>query len=152
MVMVKPDGVGAAQVGGVVDRFEREGFRLLALKMIRPTVDQMEGFYGEHRGKVFYGGLVKFMTSGPVVPMVWAGEQAIARARALIGATDPALAGLGTLRREWGTDGRRNLVHASDSLASAEREIAFFFSPQDIAPYDPDRWRSPEFAPVAVKA
>jgi nucleoside-diphosphate kinase len=146
-VIVKPDGVGQALVGKILARLEEEGFRLLALRMVRPKVETMAEFYGEHRGKPFYDGLMKFMTSGPFVVTAWTGENAIARIRALVGATDPKKAAAGTLRATWGTDHRRNLIHASDSPASGQRETALFFTPAELAPYDPQRWAAPDMAP-----
>lgn len=139
-VIVKPDGVGKAVVGQVVDRFEREGFRLDALRMIRPTAERMGAFYGEHKGKPFYEGLLVFITSGPVVVMAWRGDNAVAKIRQIVGATNPAQAVPGTLRAQWGTDNRRNLVHASDSISSGQRETAFFFTPDELLPYNPHRW------------
>jgi nucleoside-diphosphate kinase len=142
LVIAKPDAVGRAVVGKVVDRFESEKLRLVALKMLRPTKDLVEGFYAEHKGKPFFPGLAAFMTSGPFVPMVWEGEGAIAKVRAINGATNSAEAAPGTLRKTWGTDQRRNLVHSSDSPASADREIAYFFKPEELGPYDPDAWKT----------
>jgi nucleoside-diphosphate kinase len=146
-VIVKPDGVGKSVVGKIIDRLEGEGFRLLATRMIRPTAEQMGNFYAEHKGKPFYEGLLKFITSGPIVVTAWEGNDVIKRVRALIGATNPKDATLGTFRAQWGTDNRRNLIHASDSPASGIRETAFFFTPEELAPYDPARWSRPEFAP-----
>lgn len=146
-VIVKPDGVGKAVVGKIIDRLEGEGFRLLAVRMIRPTAEQLGDFYAEHRGKPFYEGLLKFITSGPIVVTAWEGDDVITRVRALIGATNPTQALLGTFRAQWGTDNRRNLIHASDSPLSGRRETAFFFTPEELASYDPSRWLRPEFAP-----
>jgi nucleoside-diphosphate kinase len=141
LVIVKPDGVGKKVVGKVMDRFESEGFQLLALRMVRPTRPQMEGFYAEHKGRPFFPALLEFITSGPLVVSAWRGENAVARVRQMLGATNSAEAAPGTLRKTWGTDQRRNLVHASDSLQSAARETAYFFQADELAPYDPDRWR-----------
>ncbi|MBK8575695.1 MAG: nucleoside-diphosphate kinase [Elusimicrobia bacterium] len=149
-VIVKPDGVGKSVVGKIIDRLEGEGFRLLAARMIRPTVEQFSDFYAEHRGKPFYDGLLKFMTSGPLVVTAWDGENVIPRVRALIGSTNPKEAMLGTFRAQWGTDNRRNLVHASDSAVSGRRETAFFFTADELASYDPSRWSRPEFAPPVL--
>lgn len=146
-VIVKPDGVGKSVVGKIIDRLEGEGFRLLAVRMIRPNADQIAGFYAEHKGKPFYEGLLKFITSGPIVVTAWEGTDVIKRVRALIGSTNPKDAALGTFRAQWGTDNRRNLIHASDSVASGQRETAYFFTPDELAPYDPSRWSRPEFAP-----
>jgi nucleoside-diphosphate kinase len=141
LVIAKPDAVGQGVVGKIIDRFSSEGLRLIALKMVRPTRVMVEAFYGEHAGKPFFNPLVAFMTSGPFVPMVWEGEDAIARVRAVNGATNSPEAAPGTLRKTWGTDNRRNLVHASDSPASAAREIACYFSDDELRPYDPDAWK-----------
>lgn len=149
-VIVKPDGVGKSVVGKIIDRLEGEGFRLLAARMIRPTAERMGEFYAEHRGKPFYEGLLKFITTGPAVVTVWEGENVISRVRALIGATDPKKAAPGTFRGQWGTDNRRNLVHASDSPSSGARETAFFFTSEELAPYDPALWSRPEFAPPSA--
>jgi nucleoside-diphosphate kinase len=146
-VIVKPDGVGKSVVGKILDRLEGEGFRLLAARLIRPSAEKMGEFYAEHKGKPFYSGLLQFMTSGPVVVTAWEGDAVIPRVRALIGSTNPKDAALGTFRAQWGTDNRRNLVHASDSPASGERETAFFFTPEELAPYDPNRWSGSEYAP-----
>jgi nucleoside-diphosphate kinase len=140
-VIVKPDGVGKAVVGKIIDRFEREGFTLAALRMLRPTAKQIEEFYREHVGKDFFPPFLRFVTSGPLVVTAWRGENVVARVRKIIGATDSRKAEPGTLRREWGTDQRRNLVHASDSPESAARETAFFFSEPELAPYDPAAWQ-----------
>jgi nucleoside-diphosphate kinase len=142
LLIVKPDGVGRGVVGKVLDRFESEGFRLLGVRMVRPTQKLMEDFYAEHKGKPFFPPFLKFVTSGPVVATVWEGPDAVARVRGLIGATNSPEAAPGTLRRAWGTDNRRNLVHASDSPASAAREIAFFFRDEETAPYDPEAWKA----------
>jgi nucleoside-diphosphate kinase len=139
-VIVKPDGVGKSVVGKIIDRLEGEGFRLLAARMVRPTAERMGEFYAEHRGRPFYEGLLKFITTGPVVVTAWEGENVISRVRSLVGATDPKKAAPWTFRAQWGTDNRRNLVHASDSLASGSRETAFFFTPDELAPYDPALW------------
>lgn len=140
-VIVKPDGVGKRVVGKIIDRFESEGFQLLAMKTVRPTAALMEEFYAEHKGKPFFPPFLRFVTSGPLVVTAWRGAGAVARVRQIIGATNSPEAAPGTLRRTWGTDNRRNLVHASDSPKSAAREVAFFFSPEDTVPYDGDAWQ-----------
>lgn len=148
-VIVKPDGVGKSVVGKIIDRLEGDGFRLLAVRMVRPNPSRMGEFYAEHKGKPFYEGLLKFITSGPIVATAWEGENVVRRVRAMIGSTDPKEAVLGTFRAQWGTDNRRNLIHASDSPSSGIRETAFFFTPEELASYDPARWSLPEFAPPA---
>lgn len=142
LVIAKPDAVGQAVLGKIIHRFESENLRLLAIKSIRPDKKGVEGFYVDHKDKPFFPGLVAFMTSGPFVPMVWEGEGAISKVRAINGATNPADAEDGTLRKVWGTDQRRNLVHSSDSPASAQREIDWFFDDFELTPYDPEAWRT----------
>lgn len=142
LVIVKPDGVGKRVVGKVLSRFEEEGFQLLAARLVRPTQALMEEFYAEHKGKPFFPPFLKFVTSGPILVTAWRGENAIARVRGILGATNSAEAAPGTLRKSWGTDNRRNLVHASDSPASASRETAYFFKPEELAGYDPEAWRN----------
>lgn len=131
--MVKPDGVQKKLIGKVLERFEGEGFNLIGLKMLPRNSDFLQKFYGEHAGKPFYGALMEFMTSGPIVACVWEGDEIIPKIRKLIGATDSKKAEPGTLRGQYGTDGRINLVHASDSPASAEREIGLIFKESELA-------------------
>ena len=131
-ILVKPDGVEKNLIGKILDRFESEGLKLIALKMIPPTKSLMETFYAEHRGKPFYGPFMEFMMSGPIIATVWEGNDIIARSRSLIGATNSSEAGEGTLRNLYGTDNRKNLVHGSDSLASSEREINVLFDASEI--------------------
>ncbi|MDI6710691.1 MAG: nucleoside-diphosphate kinase [Thermoanaerobacterales bacterium] len=135
-VMVKPDGVQRGLIGEVVRRFERKGFKVVALKMMRIDRALAERHYGEHRGKPFFEGLVRFITSGPVVAMVLEGRDVIAGVREMMGATNPAKALPGTIRGTYGVDVGRNVVHGSDSPASAEREIGLFFSPHELVEYD----------------
>src|SRR5258708_717497 len=131
-VLVKPDGVLKNLIGTVLQRFEKAGLRLVCLKMLHLTKARAEEFYKEHKGRPFYDPLVEFMTSAPIVAAVCEGPDAVATARLLMGATNSQEAAQGTLRKEFGTDNRRNLVHGSDSLGSAEREIAFFFKPEEL--------------------
>ena len=131
-ILVKPDGVEKNVIGKVLDRLESAGLKLVALKMVPPDRGLIERFYAEHRERPFYGPLVEFMTSGPFVACVWEGEDCIAKSRKLIGATNSKEAEPGTLRNLYGTDNRRNLVHGSDSPASAAREIGLLFRPEEI--------------------
>src|SRR5580698_8743439 len=131
-VLVKPDGVCKNVAGAVLARFSQAGLVPRALKMIKLSPTQAEEFYGEHKGKPFYEPLVQFMTSAPIVATVWEAEGAIAKARSIMGATNSLEAVPGTLRREFGTNNRYNLVHGSDSPASAEREVRFFFKPEEM--------------------
>lgn len=135
-VMVKPDGVQRGLAAKVLGRFERKGWKIVGLKMMRIDRTLAEKHYGEHRGKPFFEGLVDFITSGPVVAMVLEGQGVIAGAREMMGATNPAKAAPGTIRGSYGVDVGRNVVHGSDSPASAEREIALFFSPHELVAYD----------------
>jgi nucleoside-diphosphate kinase len=135
LTLVKPDGVEKRLTGTVLERFEKSGLQLVGLKMVRLTPETAEQFYAEHKGKPFFPPLIEFMTSAPIVAAVWEGEGAIQKARQLMGATNSSDAAPGTLRRQYGTDNRKNLVHGSDSVPSADREIAFFFKPQELFAY-----------------
>jgi len=126
-LMVKPDGVARGLVGEVISRVERKGLRIKALRMMRVEQGLAEEQYAEHRGKPFFRDLVSHITSGPVVAMVVEGEGAVKVVRALIGSTDPKEASPGTLRGDFALSIGSNIVHASDSTASAEREIKLFF-------------------------
>jgi nucleoside-diphosphate kinase len=132
--IVKPDGVAKNLVGEVVRRFEAAGLRVVALKMTRLDRREAEGFYHVHRERPFFPSLVEFMTSGPIVPMVLEGEEAIATVRRLMGATDPAKADAGTIRRDHAASIEKNIVHGSDSPATAGFEIGYFFNAQEIPP------------------
>jgi nucleoside-diphosphate kinase len=126
-VMVKPDGVERGLVGEVIARFERKGLTLEKMRMLTIT-DEMAGrHYAEHTDKPFFGELVAFITSGPVVAMEWSGEGAVAVARTLMGITNPADAAPGTIRGDFGLIISHNVVHGSDSVQSAERELGIFF-------------------------
>ena len=130
--IVKPDGVAANVIGEVVHRFESAGLRVAALKMIRLERQEAEAFYHVHRERPFFPSLVAFMSSGAIVPMVLEGDDAIARVRAIMGATDPAKAAPGTLRKDFASSIERNIVHGSDGPATAAFEIGFFFGALDI--------------------
>jgi len=130
--MIKPDGIEKKVVGRVLERLESQGYKLIAMRLLRPSRDLLEKFYADHKGKDFFEPLLKFMLSGPMLAMVFEKGNAIADLRALIGTTDPKKAAPGTLRSLWGTDGRRNLIHASDSSKSANREIALLFKKEDL--------------------
>lgn len=130
--IIKPDAVRKGHIGDVIARFEREGLRIAAARMVHLSRREAEGFYAEHRARGFFGELVDFMTSGPVVVMVLEGENAIARNREIMGATDPAKAAEGTLRKLYAASIGENAVHGSDSPASAAREVAYFFASTEI--------------------
>jgi nucleoside-diphosphate kinase len=138
--LIKPDGVCKQLTGTVLDRFEKAGLRLVGLKMLRLSRADAERFYAEHKGRPFYLPLIDFMVSAPIVAAVWEGDQAVQKARALMGSTNSPEAQAGTLRRQFGLDNRRNLVHGSDSVLSAEREIAFFFKPEELFHYHAVDW------------
>jgi nucleoside-diphosphate kinase len=127
LFMIKPDAVARGLVGEIVAVMEREGFVLERLELQRFERAKAETFYGVHRDKPFFGSLVEYITSGPVVATVLAGDGAIARVRELMGATDPAQAAAGTIRRKYGESIERNAVHGSDSPESAVHEIAVVF-------------------------
>ena len=126
-IMVKPDGVARRLSGEIIRRFENRGLRLVALKLVVPTRETAEAHYAVHSDKPFFGELVDFVTSGPVVAMVWEGNDAIALCRQMIGATKPINATPGTIRGDYGTFFTENLVHGSDSADSAARELGIFF-------------------------
>jgi nucleoside-diphosphate kinase len=126
--IVKPDAVDAGHLGGILDRILKEGFRIVGLRMLHLSTSQAEGFYDVHRERPFFGDLTRFMTSGPVVVMVLEREDAISTWRRVMGATDPAKADEGTLRREFGTNVEKNATHGSDAPETAAVEISYFFS------------------------
>ena len=126
--IVKPHAVAAGRTGAVVETFEKAGLKLVALQMIQLDEAQAAGFYYVHKERPFYGSLCKMMSSGPIVPMVLEGEDAIAKVRKLMGATDPEKAEAGTLRKLYGENIEANVVHGSDAPESAAFEIGFFFA------------------------
>ena len=131
-VMVKPNGFARGLVGEVIARFERRGLELRAMKLMRIPRDLAERHYAEHLEKPFFGALVDFITSGPVVAMVWEGNEAITVARTMMGATDPVKAAPGTIRGDFATVMAENVVHGSDGPESAAREIGLFFTAGEI--------------------
>ncbi|RLE13942.1 nucleoside-diphosphate kinase [Candidatus Aerophobetes bacterium] len=143
-VLIKPDGVCKRLIGEILRRIESEGFKIVALKMIRPEQEKIEEFYEPHKGKPFFSGLVKFMLTAPCVVMVVEGENAVRRVRELIGDRVPAEATKGSIRGDFGSDGKRNVVHGSDSLDSARREISCFFSSKEIFFYGENDWLNSE--------
>ncbi len=125
--IIKPDAVAKNVIGKIVSRFESNGLKIVEMQLKQLSQAEAEGFYAEHKERPFFGDLVKFMTSGPVVVQVLEGENAIALNRELMGATNPQEAAEGTIRRDFAQSIDANAVHGSDSPASAEREIAYFF-------------------------
>jgi nucleoside-diphosphate kinase len=134
--IIKPDGLEKAVIGKVIARFEEKGLKPVAMRMARLSRAEAEGFYAVHRERPFFPALVEFMTSGPVVLMVLEGEGAIARNREVMGATNPANAAPGTLRKDFASDVQRNTVHGSDSPENAKIEIAYFFPEVQICSYE----------------
>lgn len=130
--IIKPDAVAKNVVGKIISRFEDAGLELVAARLMKLSQAQAEGFYAEHKDRPFFGALVNFMTSGPVMVQVLEGEDAIARNRELMGATNPQNAEAGTIRADFADSIDANAVHGSDSPASAEREIAYFFDASEI--------------------
>jgi len=132
--IVKPDGVQKNVIGEVIRRFEQAGLRVVAARMMRLTRAEAEGFYAVHRERPFFGDLVAYMTSGPVVVQVLEGENAVAKNRDIMGATDPKKAAPGTIRADLATSIEQNVVHGSDSLENAAREIGYFFAETELCP------------------
>jgi len=137
LVMLKPDAVQRGLVGRILSRFEAKGLKIVALKLGRIDRASAERHYAAHRGKDFYEPLIRFVTSGPTVFLVLEGKGAVAVVRRMLGATLGADAEPGTLRGDFGMSNRFNLVHGSDSPETADREIAMFFRPEELIPWDP---------------
>jgi len=134
-VMIKPDGVQRNLVGEIVGRLEKKGLKLCALKMIQVSRDLAEEHYAEHREKPFFDELVGFITSGPAVAMIWEGLGAVQVVRRMMGSTNPQEAASGTIRGDYALFMGNNVVHGSDSLESASREITLFFQPEELITY-----------------
>jgi len=132
LTIIKPDGVAQNNIGDVLRTFEENKFKIVAMKMLRLTKQQAEGFYAVHRGKPFFESLTTFMSSGRIVVMVLEGEDAINRLRAVMGATNPANAAEGTLRKRFATSIEHNIIHGSDAPDTAAFEIGYFFSEMEI--------------------
>ena len=131
--IIKPDAVAAGNAGHIIQHLTAGGLRPIALRMVQLSKAQAEAFYGVHRERGFFADLVNFMTSGPVIVQVLEGENAVARNRELMGATDSKKAAAGTIRAQWGTDIERNAAHGSDAADTASAEINFFFSGAELA-------------------
>ena len=130
--ILKPDTVSAGNTGRIIDRLLKEGFQIRAMKLVHLTREQAEGFYYVHRERPFFPSLVKFMTEGPIVPMVLEADNAIEKLRKVMGATDPAKADPGTIRKEFATNIERNAIHGSDGPDTAAYEIGYFFNRLEI--------------------
>ncbi|MEO7773441.1 MAG: nucleoside-diphosphate kinase [Steroidobacteraceae bacterium] len=132
--IIKPDGVGKNLIGEVYCRFEKAGLVIVGARMLQLSQKQAEAFYAVHKERGFYGDLVRYMTSGPVIAQVLEGENAVLRHRDLMGATDPKKAAAGTIRADLAESIEHNVVHGSDSVDNAKNEIAFFFASSDLCP------------------
>lgn len=133
-IALKPDAVQRGLIGEVIARFERKGFKLVGMKLMNVTREMAEEHYGEHSAKPFFKGLVDFITSGPVVAMAWEGDNVVETSRKMMGATNPKDAAPGTIRGDFSVDLGRNVIHGSDSVASAERELKIFFTSNELLP------------------
>lgn len=131
--IVKPDAVGRGKTGEIITHLQRAGFLVRAARLVRLTRPEAAAFYEVHRGRPFYNDLVEFMTSGPCLPMALEREDAVGHLRTVIGATDPAAAAAGTIRKLFAESKGKNAIHASDSPENAAREVAFFFTERELA-------------------
>ncbi|MEM8780799.1 MAG: nucleoside-diphosphate kinase [Cyanobacteria bacterium P01_G01_bin.49] len=136
-VMVKPDGVQRGLAGEVIRRFETKGFTLVGLKLMQVSKELAEEHYDVHKERPFFGSLVEFICSSPVVATVWEGEGVVAAARNLIGATNPLTAAPGTIRGDYGVSIGRNLIHGSDAIETAQREISLWFNEKELISWQP---------------
>ncbi len=135
LVLIKPDAVARNLTGTLISQLEKTGLKLVALKMLHPDKELARRHYAVHRDKPFFDRLVDYITSGPIVAMVFEGEGAVETVRKAMGATDPAKAAAGTIRADFGLDIERNTVHGSDSVRTAEEEIRLYFGDSDIVSY-----------------
>jgi nucleoside-diphosphate kinase len=142
LVLVKPDGVQRGLIGEIIGRLERRGLRLVAARFIQVSQELAETHYAIHKGKPFYDGLIKYITSAPVMAMVWDGPNAVAAVRQTMGATRPIEAAPGTIRHDFALEVGRNLTHASDTVENGEKEVALWFLPAELLDWkrDTDRW------------
>ncbi len=142
LVFVKPDGVQRGLIGEVISRLERRGLRIIAAKFITVSKEFAEEHYAIHKGKPFYDGLIKYITSAPVMAMVWEGPKAVDAIRQTMGSTSPIEAAPGSVRHDFALEVGRNLTHASDSVENAEKEIDLWFKPEELVPWDRtiDEW------------
>jgi nucleoside-diphosphate kinase len=142
LVLVKPDAMQRGLAGEIIRRLERRGLRIAGMKLIQIDTALAKRHYAEHEGKPFFDGLVTYITSAPVIAAVFEGPNAVQAVRGSVGATNPSEAAPGSIRADYGLERGRNLVHASDSPASGERETALFFQPQELISWerDTDRW------------
>ena len=141
-IMIKPDGVQRGCVGEIIARFEKKGFKLLAMKLYSPSKELLEEHYKDLKEKPFFPKLVEYMMMGPVVCMIWQGREVVKTGRKMLGATNPLNSEPGTIRGDYCIESGRNIIHGSDSVESAEREIKLWFKPEEINEYkrDSDKW------------
>ncbi|MBW4540437.1 MAG: nucleoside-diphosphate kinase [Myxacorys chilensis ATA2-1-KO14] len=134
---IKPDGVQRKLIGDIIKRFETKGFTLVGLKFMSVSRELAEQHYDVHKERPFFSGLVEFITSGPIIAMVWEGDGVVAAARKVIGATNPLTAEPGTIRGDFGVSIGRNLIHGSDAIETAQREIALWFKDEELVNWQP---------------
>ena len=137
-VAIKPDGVKRGFIGEIINRFEKKGYKIIGLKMLQPTLELAQKHYEEHVGKPFYERLIKYITSGPIVAMVLEGQNVIAGVRKLMGCTNPIDAEDGSIRATYAQTKEENVIHGSDCVASAEREIGIYFRPEELC----ENWKT----------
>merc|ERR1712001_41905 len=149
-IMLKPDAVQRGLVGDIIKRFEQKGFKLVALKMMHASEELLKEHYADLAKKPFFPGLVKYMNSGPVVPMVWEGNNVVKTGRVMLGETNPANSAPGTIRGDFCIDVGRNICHGSDAVESAKKEIALWFKDEELVKWDPITlsWVYEDFEPT----
>lgn len=138
-IMIKPDGVQRHLTGEIIHRFERKGFTLVGLKMMQVSRDLAEKHYAVHKERPFFNGLIEFITSAPVIAMVWEGENVVSAARNIIGATNPTTAAPGSIRGDFGVSIGRNLIHGSDAIETAQTEVGLWFTDEELVNWQPVR-------------
>ena len=149
-IMVKPDAVQRGLVGEIIKRFEQKGFKLVAMKMTHASEELLKEHYGALSEKVFFPGIIKYMNSGPVVPMVWEGLNVVKTGRVMLGETNPAASAPGTIRGDFGIQVGRNICHGADAVESANKEIALWFKDEELVKWDPITlsWVYEDFEPT----
>merc|ERR1711877_82393 len=148
-IMLKPDAVHRGLIGDIIKRFEAKGFKLVAMKMMHASEDLLKQHYADLSSKPFFPGLVKYMSSGPVVPMVWEGLNVVKTGRVMLGATNPADSAPGTIRGDFCVQVGRNICHGSDAVESAKKEIALWFKDEELVKWNPvsSEWVYEDFEP-----
>ena len=149
-IMLKPDAVQRGLVGEIIKRFEQKGFKLVAMKMMHASEELLKEHHGAHSDKAFFQKIIKYMNSGPVVPMVWEGLNVVKTGRVMLGETNPAASGPGTIRGDFGIQVGRNICHGSDAVESANKEIALWFKDEELVKWDPITlsWVYEDFEPT----